>query len=197
MRKIVLASSSPRRKELLEKTGLKFIIDPGDYEEDMTLRLKPTELAKVLSRGKAESVARRYKDAIVIGADTFIAYKDDVMGKPHTSARAIAMLKKLSGKAHRVITGLTIIDTKTGKNISRAFESRVYFKEMTSGEIIAYVKTGEPLERGGGYAIQDLGSVFIKKIEGDFFGIMGLPIYELVKELKRFGIDVVAGWRNK
>ncbi len=129
MRKIVLASSSLRRKELLTKTGLKFVVDPGNYEEDMTLRMKPTELAKVLSRGKAESVAKSYKDAIVIGADTFIAYKNQIMGKPHTSARAIAMLKQLSGKGHRVITGITIIDTKDGKRISRAFESLVYFRK--------------------------------------------------------------------
>ena len=194
MRKIVLASSSPRRKELLAKTGLKFIVDSGDYEEDMTLKLKPIELAKVLSRGKAESVAEKYKDAIIIGADTFIVYKDQVMGKPHTSSRAIAMLKKLSGKSHSVITGFTILDAKTGKSLSRAVVSRVYFATMTPQEIAAYVKTGEPLERGGGYAIQDLGSVFIKKMEGDFLGIMGLPIYELTKALKHFGIDVVAGW---
>ncbi len=194
MRKIVLASSSPRRKELLAKTGLKFIVDSGDYEEDMTLKLKPIELAKVLSRGKAELVAKKYKDAIIIGADTFIVYKDQVMGKPHTSSRAIAMLKKLSGKSHSVITGFTILDAKTGKSLSRAVVSRVYFATMTPQEIAAYVKTGEPLERGGGYAIQDLGSVFIKKMEGDFLGIMGLPIYELTKALKHFGIDVVAGW---
>ena len=194
MRKIVLASSSPRRKELLAKTGLKFIVDPGDYEEDMTLKLKPVELAKVLSRGKAESVAKKYKDAIIIGADTFIVHKDQVMGKPHTSSRAIAMLKKLSGKSHSVITGFTILDTKTGKSLSRAVASKVYFAAMTPHEIAAYVKTGEPLERGGGYAVQDRGSVFIKKMEGDFLGIMGLPIYELTKALKHFGIDVVAEW---
>jgi septum formation protein len=196
MRKVILASSSPRRKELLAKTGLKFTVDPGDYEEDMTLKLKPVELAKFLSRGKAESVAKRYKDAIVIGADTFIAYKNEVMGKPHTPARAIARLTQLNGKAHSVITGFTIIDTKTGKNISRAIESKVVLRKMTSREIVAYVKTGEPLERAAGYAIQELGSVFIKKVEGDFFGVIGLPIYELVQELKRFGVDVVAEWER-
>lgn len=196
MRKIVLASSSPRRRELLNKTGLKFVVDPSDYKEDMTLTMKPLEIAKVLSRGKAESVAKRHKDAIIIGADTFIAYKNELLGKPHTPEKATAMLKKLSGKAHSVITGFTIIDATTGKSVSRAVESRVYFKKMTPREIIAYVRTGEPLERAGGYAIQELGSVFIKKIEGDFFGIMGLPVYELVQELKHFGVDVVVEWRK-
>jgi septum formation protein len=190
-RKIILASSSPRRKELLAKTGLKFVVDPSDYEEDMSLKMKPIEIAKVLSRGKAESVAKRHENAVVIGADTFIAYKGELLGKPHTPGKATAMLKKLSGKAHSVITGFTIIDTKTGKTVSRAVESKVYFKKMTPREIAAYVKTGEPLERAAGYAIQEIGSIFIRRIEGDFFGIMGLPVYELVQELKRFGIDII------
>lgn len=197
MRKIVLASSSPRRKELLEKTGLQFIVDPGDYEEDMTMKLKPIELAKTLSRGKAESVAKRHKNAIIIGADTFIAYKNEVMGKPYTPPRAIARLKQLSGKTHSVITGFTIIDTRSGKSISRAIESKVKLRKMTPREISAYVKTGEPLERAAGYAIQELGSVFIEKVDGDFFSVIGLPVYELVKELKRFGVDVVEQWGKK
>src|SRR3989344_5050457 len=146
MRKIVLASTSPRRKELLGKTGLTFVVDPGDYEEDMTLKMTPTRLAKHLSRGKAESVARRHSDAIVIGADTFIAHKGVLMGKPHTPSKATTMLKKLSGRAHSVITGFTIIDTKSGKNISRAVSSKVHFKKLTTREIEAYVRTGEPLE---------------------------------------------------
>lgn len=194
MRKIVLASSSPRRKELLKKAGIVFTVEVGNYEEDMSLKLKPKQLAKVLSRGKAESVAKHYKNAIIIGADTFIAYKNELLGKPHTPSKAIAMLKKLSGKVHSVITGYTIIDTKTGRIVSRAVESRVYFKKMTMAEITAYVKTKEPLESAAGYAIHELGSVFIKKIEGDFFVVMGLPLYQLVHDLKSFGIDVVAGW---
>jgi septum formation protein len=189
MRKIILASTSPRRKELLAKTGLKFIAVPSDYEEDMTLKLPSKELARVLSMGKTEAVAKKYKDAIVIGADTFIAYKDQILGKPHTAQRAKAMLKRLNGKTHSVITGFSIIDTKTGKHISRAIECKVSFRKMTSREIDAYIKTGEPLERAGGYAIQERGSVFIKKTEGDFFTIMGLPVYELVRELKKFGVE--------
>lgn len=163
----------------------------------MTMKLKPIELAKTLSRGKAESVAKRHKDAIVIGADTFIAYKNEVMGKPHTPVRAIARLKQLSGKTHSVITGFTVIDTKSGKSISRAIESKVKLRKMTPREILAYVKTGEPLERAAGYAIQELGSVFIEKVDGDFFSVIGLPVYELVKELKQFGVNVVEQWGRK
>ncbi len=190
MRKIVLASSSPRRKELLSKTGLRFVVRPGMYEEDMTLALKPVELAKLLSRGKAESVAKSHKNAIVIGADTFVALSGEVLGKPHTVPKARAMLKKLSGKCHAVITGFAIIDTKSKKTISRAVTTKVYFKKLSSREINAYIKTGEPLERGGSYAIQGIGSMFVSKIEGDFFNVMGLPINALMEELKKFGISV-------
>lgn len=190
MRKIVLASASPRRSELLAKTGLKFEVVPGDYEEDMTLKMKPASLAKLLSAGKAESVAGRYKNAIVIGADTFIAHRGHILGKPHTPKRAAAMLRELSGNAHSVVTGFTIIDTKTGRKISRAVESKVHFRKMSRQEIAAYIKTGEPLEKAGAYAVQGLGAMFIKKVEGDFFGIMGLPIYEIVRELKKFGVEV-------
>jgi septum formation protein len=196
MRKIVLASTSPRRKELLQKTGLPFIVDPGDYEEDMTLKLKPIDLAKVLSQGKAESVVKRHKDAIIIGADTFVAHAGQVLGKPHTPKRAMAMLKELSGKAHYIVTGFTIIDTKTGRKVSRAVTAKIYFKKINAQEISKYVGTGEPLEKAGAYAIQERGSAFIKKIEGDFFGAMGLPIFELVKELKSFGVDTVANWNR-
>jgi septum formation protein len=189
MRKIILASTSPRRKELLAKTGLKFRAIPSDYEEDMTLKLPPKELAKVLSMGKAEAVAKKYKNAIVIGADTFIVYKDHILGKPHTAERARAMLRQLNGKAHSVVTGFSIIDTKIGKHISRAIECKVYFRRMTECEIDTYIKTGEPLERAGAYAIQERGSVFVRKTEGDFFTIMGLPVYELAQELKKFGVE--------
>jgi len=190
MRKIILASTSPRRKELLAKTGLKFSVVPSDYEEDMTLALPPKKLAEVLSMGKAAAVAKKYRNAIVIGADTFIFFKGAVLGKPHTPKKAKAMLKQLSGKMNSAITGFSIIDTKTGKRVSRAIECKVYLRKITDREIDAYVKTGEPLGRAGAYAVQERGSVFVRKTEGDFFTIMGLPVYELVQELKKFGVSV-------
>jgi septum formation protein len=190
MRKIILASASPRRKELLAKTGLKFLVMPSDYKEDMALKLPPKRLAKVLSMGKAEAVAKKCNDAIVIGSDTFVVHKNKILGKPHTAERARAMLKQLSGKANSVITGFSIIDTKTGKRVSRAVECRVYLRKLSDREIDAYVKTGEPLGRAGAYAIQERGSVFVRKTEGDFFTIMGLPVYELVQELRKFGVEV-------
>jgi septum formation protein len=191
VRKIILASTSPRRKELLAKTGLKFSVVSSNYEEDMTLELPPKELAKVLSMGKAEAVAKRYKDAIVIGGDSFVVYRNHIWGKPHTAQRARAMLRQMSGNVNSVITGFSIIDTQTGKHISRAVECEVFFRKMTDREIDAYIKTGEPLERAGGYSVQERGSVFIKKIEGSFSAAIGLPIYELVQELKKFGVEVL------
>ena len=190
-RKIVLASASPRRKEILKITGLKFSVDSGDYEEDMDLALKPHQLAKFLSSEKAETIAVRYTNALIIAADTFIVFKGRLLGKPHTEGEAGRMLTLLNGKAHSVITGFTIIDTKTGKKLSRSVETRVYFKKMTALEIEAYVKTGEPLDKAGAYAIQGLGAVIIKKIEGDYFNVMGLPLFHLTEALKKFGVSVL------
>ncbi len=190
MRKIVLASSSSRRMEILDRIGLKFIVDPGDHKEDMTLGLAPRELVKSLSLKKAESVAQRHKNAVVIGADTFIVYKNRVLGKPGTPRRAKAMLKLLSGGVHSVLTGFTIIDTKTGKRVSRVSASKVYFKKLGDREINAYVRTSEPLDKAGAYAVQGRGAAFVRKVEGDFFGIMGLPLYEIVHELAKFGVKI-------
>lgn len=190
-RKIVLASSSPRRKEILKATGLKFTIDAGDYEEDMTLGLKPHQLAKFLSSEKAAAIAVKYTNALVIAADTFIVFKDHLMGKPHTKEEARRMLTLLNGKAHSVITGFTIIDTNTKKRLSRSVETKVYFRKLTVSEIEAYIKTGEPLDKAGAYAIQGIGAIIVKKIEGDYFNVMGLPLSSLTEVLKKFGVSVL------
>jgi septum formation protein len=189
MRKIILASTSPRRQDILERVGLKFVVEPSDYEEDMSLKMPPRELAKFLSRGKAEAVAKKHKDAIVIGADTFVVLGKELMGKAHTPAQAKSMLRKLSGKKHCVLTGLTIIDTKKKKSISRVSESFVYFKKLSTKEIDAYVGSGEAFGKAAAYAIQGRAAAFIRKTEGDFWGIVGLPVYELVWILKRLGVD--------
>lgn len=191
MKKIILASSSPRRKDLLNQIGLSFEIDPSNYSEDMSLEMEPLELAKYLSLGKAKDVAQRHKDSIVIGADTFCTLNGELLGKPGTAENSKKMLQKLSGNAHSVITGFTIIDTETNKQISKAVETKVYFKNLSEKEIDAYVATGEPLDKGGGYAIQGLASLFVKKIEGDYFNIVGLPILPLAEQLKFFGVNII------
>ena len=190
-RRIILASASPRRKEILEMTGLKFSVDAGDYEEDMDLALKPRQLARFLSAEKARRIAVKYANALVIAADTFIVFKGRLLGKPHTEKEAKKMLVLLSGKAHSVLTGFTIIDTDTKKKLSRSVETKVYFRKMTLKEIGSYIRTGEPLDKAGAYAIQGVGAVIVRKIEGDYFNVMGLPLSSLTGALKEFGVFVL------
>jgi len=191
MRKIILASASPRRKEILKITGLNFAVCTSDYEEEINLPLRPRELARFLSRKKAEVVAHKYKNAVIIAADTFIVFKNRLLGKPRTDKEAEKMLGMLNGKMHSVITGFTIIDTANNKILSRSVETKVYFKKLGVEEISAYVSSKEPLNKAGAYAIQGLGAVFIKKIDGDFFNVMGLPLCALTESLKKFRVHVL------
>ena len=146
-KRIILASSSPRRRQLLKQIGLKFTVVASNYEEDMTLKLDPVKLAKFLSRGKAEDIAKKYKNSIIIAADTFIVKGKEILGKPHTKAEAIKTLKKISGKAHFVITGFTIIDTTNNKTVSRAVSTKVFFKKLTEKEMKNYVKSFQLLQK--------------------------------------------------
>ena len=187
-RKIVLASTSPRRKELLGSTGLDFEAVASSYEEDMTLDLPPRELAKHLSRGKAETVAEKFEDAIVIAADTFISYNNKVLGKPHTPERAKEMLGALSGSVHSVITGFAIIDTKIGRLHSDYTETKIHFKTLSGDEIDAYVATGDPLDKAGAYGVQGLAAGFIDHMEGDYSNVVGLPVSDVMKVLEDFDI---------
>jgi septum formation protein len=187
-RTIILASASPRRKELLALTGLKFSVDAGDYEEDLGIKRKPHDLARHLSLEKARAVAPAHNNAIIIAADTFIVFGSRLLGKPHTEKEALRMLSLLNGASHAVITGYTVLDTATGKRVSRSVETKVWFRKMSYDELLAYVKTGEPLDKAGAYAIQGLGSLIVKKIEGDYFNVIGLPLASLAGTLKKFGV---------
>ncbi|NQT50313.1 septum formation protein Maf [Candidatus Kuenenbacteria bacterium] len=191
MKQIILASTSPRRQEIMSKTGLKFKVIPSNYEEDMTLKLTPIKLAKLLSRGKAQSIAKKYQNHIIIGADTFVVLEKKLLGKPKSPAEAKTMLKAISGKILLIVTGFTIIDTESGKSISKATETKVHIKKLSNSEIINYVKTKEPLDKAGAFGVQEMGAVIIKKIEGDFYNVMGLPIFDLAQELKKFGINIL------
>ena len=165
MKKLILASSSATRKILLSDASLSFEVDPSSYEEDMTLPMSPKELVVYLSKGKAVDVAQRHKDAIILGADTVIVYQDKVLGKPYTPEMAKEMLKMLSGKQHSAITGFTVIDTETNNIISKAVETKVFFRDLTDQEIDDYIATGEPLNKAGAYAILEKGSTLIEKIK--------------------------------
>ena len=190
-RKIILASASPRRKEIFGKTGLKFKVDESDCDEKADPGLKPHDLAQFLSRAKAKDVARRHSNALVIAADTLVISGRTIFGKPGGEEQARKMLKTLSGRAHSVITGFTIIDTAGKKELSMSVETKVYFKRLGAEEIEAYIRSGEPFGKAGAYGIQGLGAVMVKKIEGDFFNVMGLPLYALAESLKKFGVHVL------
>ncbi len=191
MKKIILASGSPRRKELLEKIGLKFTVEVPDVDENFKSNLSPQGLVKELSLKKAEEIARKHSNAIIIAADTIGILKDKIIGKPHSTAQAKTMLESLSGKPHLVITGYSIIDTATGKTASDTVETKVYFKKLSKMEIIDYVKTSEPLDKAGGYAIQGLGALLVEKIEGDYYNVIGLPLSSLAGTLKKFGVKIL------
>ena len=191
MKTFVLASASPRRKELLRKIGLKFEVDPSRNKEEVIIGLKPQELAIRLSLEKAREVAGRHKNAIVIAADTFGVFRGKIIGKPHTPEEALKTLSLLNGKSHTVITGFTVIDTQIDKTVSRVIETKVWLKRLTSEEIEAYINTGEPLDKAGAYAIQGLGAVIVERMEGDYYNVIGLPLSALAETLEEFGIKLL------
>jgi len=191
MKRIILASASPRRVELLEKIGLKFEVEPSNYEEDMHSELEPHEFARKISLEKAEAVASKHKNAIVIAADTIIVFGSKILGKPHTENEARKMLETINGKSHSVITGFSIIDTGKNKTLSKSVETKIHVRKLTLAEIDAYVRSKEPLDKAGAYAIQGLGAVIVEKIEGDYFNVVGLPLSALTEALKEFGINIL------
>jgi len=190
MRPIILASSSPRRYDILKRAGIPFTVEDGGYQEDLSLPLPPQELVIYLAEGKAQAVAVRHPDALIIGADTVVVKGGEVLGKALTNEHAREMLKKLSGSEHSVFTGFAIIDTKTGRKAGRAVETKVTFRTLSDEEIDSYVATGEPLGKAGGYAIQSAAAGFVEKIEGDIDNVVGLPLQALLEELAKFGVAV-------
>jgi len=191
MRPIILASKSPRRKDLLEQIGLQFAVEPSNDGEEINPNLSPHELAESLSQAKAQKVGRNHQNALIIAADTFILAGGEIMGKAHGESQAREMLSKLSGTTHSVITGYTVLDVKTQKQVSESVETKVRFREIDRDEIESYVKSKEPLEKAGAYAIQGLGAVFVERIEGDYFNVVGLPLCALAQTLSEFGIRLV------
>lgn len=185
-RPLVLASGSPRRRDLLDIMGLVYSVDVPDVDEHVGDG--PEETVLTLSMRKAQAVAARHRDCVVIAADT-VVYDGRVLGKPGTAERAAAMLRELSGRWHDVYTGLTVVDAGTGKTLRRAERTRVHFVEMTPEEIEAYAASGEPLDKAGAYAIQGRGGMFIDRIEGSYSNVIGLPTSALRELLARMDGD--------
>ncbi len=191
MKTIILASASPRRKELLEKIGLKFEVEASNYEEDVCPELRQREQVENISLEKAKLVAQEHKNAIVIAADTLVVFRGKTLGKPQSEVEARKMLRAINGKSHSVITGFTIIDTAKNKTLTKSIETKVYLRKLTLKEIDTYVRSNEPLDKAGGYAIQGLGSVIVERIEGDYFNVVGLPLSALTESLKEFGVHIL------
>lgn len=188
--KIILASSSPQRKALLEQIGLEFEIIPSVYEENMRLEVENEKLAMHLAYEKTKDVAGKIKEGLVIGADTFIALGKERIGKPKNDKEAKQILKKISGKTLKVYSGIAIIDAAT-KTLAKDYEvTKVKMREMSDEEIDAYIKTKEPLNKAGACAIEGIGAIFIEKIEGCYSNIVGLPLYCLWRNLSKFGLDI-------
>ncbi|MBE0700410.1 MAG: septum formation inhibitor Maf [Acholeplasmataceae bacterium] len=183
---LILASSSPRRAKLLTDAGLDFIVIPSQLDETVADKLKPQEMVLELARLKASSVAKSHPKDTVIGADTIVVFEDVILGKPKDDDDAYRMLKMLSGERHVVYTGVSIIKGDQVKSFIS--EAEVSIKELSDLEIKNYVKTGEPLDKAGAYAIQGDGGALVDHYKGDFFTIVGLPLKELLDALKSFSI---------
>jgi septum formation protein len=189
VKKIILASASPRRKQLLEQMKLKFEVIPSNIFEDYQENREPEEVARDLAERKATDIARISEDSLVIGADT-VVFLDEILGKPKDEREALKILKKLSGKTHYVITGIAVIDSSTKKLVVDHEKTAVKMKKISEEEIKAYISTGEPMDKAGAYGIQGLGSVFVEEIHGCYFNVVGLPISKLYSILKGFGVDL-------
>ncbi len=190
-KKIILASRSPHKRKLLRQLGLEFIVVPSRYQEDMTLSLPPEQLVKKFARGKGLEVADRYNKGIVISADTVISLGNQILGKPHTPAVAKKTLRQISNKTIKIISGYSVIDCRTKKIVTKVITTKVKIKELTGQEINNYVKTKEALDKAGAFGIQGLGALFVTKIEGDYFNVIGLPLYDLARTLKQFGVKIL------
>jgi len=184
---IVLASASPRRAELLASAGIDFIVVPGDIDETPLPAEEPLAHVLRLAEGKALEAASRSDGRFFIGADTIVLCDREILGKPADNAAATAMLQKLSGRMHRVITGFAVIDRESGRTIRRTISTEVFFRIVGAAEIAAYVATGCPLDKAGAYAIQGGAAAMVTRINGSYTNVVGLPLCEVVEVLREVG----------
>ena len=189
-RRLILASSSPRRQRLLADLGLVFEVRIPRFEEDLSPGIIPSEAALRNAQGKARSVAATEPDALIIGADTVVDCEGRILGKPGSTEEALETIRFLSGKAHCVTTGLCVVDSASGAEESLREETRVFFRELRPEEIQAYVERVKPLDRAGAYSIEDLGSLLVRRIEGCYFNVVGLPVPRLIELLRGFGLPL-------
>ena len=187
MLKIVLASQSPRRKNLLTQLGLKFEVIPSNTEEIITSD-NPVSIVEELSAQKSLEVSKVIDNAFIIGADTIVVFENEILGKPVDKSDAFNMLSLLSNQTHSVFTGVSVVKKNDGKILAHhqfVVETKVTFSALTESEIDAYIETGSPMDKAGAYGIQDdWGAVFVKEVEGDFYNVVGFPLNKFYQEMK-------------
>ena len=191
MSKIVLASGSPRRRELLERIGITdFDVRVPEVEEYFPENLPPRQVVEYISREKAEAAAALCSaDEIVITADTMVFLDEARLGKPADEADALRMLTALQGRRHTVCTGVTV--RRGAESITESETTHVYFRPATQSELRAYIATGEPMDKAGSYGVQGKGALLVEKLDGDFFNVMGLPVLRLSRMLGEFGVKLL------
>ena len=188
--RLILASASPRRAALLSQIGLTFEVYPSDLQETETHNnMSPEVVTQSLASLKAQVVAERHTEGVVIGADTLVSFENELLGKPNNDEHAQLMLSRLSGRCHDVVTGVSLIDIKKRKEITWSEKTHVYFRKIQEKEIVNYIKSGEATDKAGAYGIQGRGAAFVNRIEGCYFNVVGLPLARLVEQLLEFNAD--------
>lgn len=190
---LVLASQSPRRRELLRRLGLPCTVHPSEADEAVVPGTPPDALVRELALLKAADVARQHPDALTLGADTIVVLDGDVLGKPADTDEARAMLRRLSGRTHIVYSGLALVHPPDGREVTAYEATDVTFAPLSDDEIAAYVATGAPMDKAGAYGIQDdFGALFVARVEGDYYNVVGLPLHRLYRTLRAHFDDLVA-----
>ena len=189
-RKIILASGSPRRKELLHQIGVVCDVVPSSYEEDMTRRMASHTLVQELAYGKAHDVAQKMTSGVVIGCDTFIEHRDTRIGKPKNTKDAKEILRRISDQTIMIYSGIAIIDTENDAEFVDWEMTRVKIARLSDKEIDDYIATGEPMDKAGAFALQGRGAVFIENIDGCYSNVIGLPLHKLYIGLQKLTIEV-------
>ena len=181
----ILASGSPRRRELLRQLGFAFTVIPSRLEETNQSGMEPRGHATYYAKEKAKEVAQRYPQQWVLAADTIVIVDEEILGKPVDFAEATAMLSRLSGRSHSVITGVSLVHLRYGVEKSQAVETKVFMRRLSTADIEGYITTGEPMDKAGAYGIQGIGGCLIQRIEGSYSNVVGLPLCETVELLRR------------
>jgi septum formation protein len=190
--RLILASKSPRRYELLKQVGLDFEVIPSRAMEDIVQKESPKEHVIRLAEAKARDIASGYPDRWVIAADTIVYINGSILGKPKSREEAMEMLHRLSGQEHWVLTGFSVFHLGEGKSDKETVQTAVKMKTLSPTEMEWYVQTGEPFDKAGGYAIQGIGSFMIESIRGSYTNVVGLPLCELIQMLNRLGAIAIS-----